>query len=93
MEVGIVFAREHGMEADFASFVDRRKEVNMVKRTKGFGWSASGVSTALWRGVPITEVLRDWGLFGIPAGERWSVRSSPWCAVSNYLQVLELRRG
>ncbi|KAM5537092.1 hypothetical protein V8D89_009238 [Ganoderma adspersum] len=50
---------------------NRRKEVNMVKRTKGFDWTASGVSTAIWRGVPITEVLRDWGFTGIPAGERW----------------------
>ncbi|KAI1798202.1 hypothetical protein LXA43DRAFT_1088331 [Ganoderma leucocontextum] len=50
---------------------NRRKEVNMVKRTKGFDWTASGVSTAVWRGVPITEVLRDWGFTEIPAGERW----------------------
>ncbi|PIL27516.1 hypothetical protein GSI_10667 [Ganoderma sinense ZZ0214-1] len=50
---------------------NRRKEVNMVKRTKGFDWSASGVSTATWRGVPITEVLRDWGFTRIPPGKRW----------------------
>ena len=54
-------------------FVDRRGEVNRVKRSKGFDWSASGVSTAIWRGVPVAEVLRDWGFTGIPAGERWFV--------------------
>uniref|UniRef100_A0A2H4WRE4 Nitrate reductase [NADPH] n=1 Tax=Ganoderma lucidum TaxID=5315 RepID=A0A2H4WRE4_GANLU len=50
---------------------NRRGEVNRVKRTKGFDWTASGVSTAIWRGVPVAEVLRDWGFTGIPAGERW----------------------
>ncbi|EJF63684.1 hypothetical protein DICSQDRAFT_167737 [Dichomitus squalens LYAD-421 SS1] len=50
---------------------NRRKEMNMVKRTKGFGWTASGVSTAVWRGVPLVQVLRDWGLTEIPAGKRW----------------------
>ena len=45
----------------------------MIKRTKGFGWSASGVSTAVWRGVPVVDVLCDWGLTEIPTGKRWSV--------------------
>ena len=77
MEVGII-PPETWSEYDLIPFVDRRKEVNMVKRTKGFGWTASGVSTALWRGVPITEMLRDWGFTGIPAGERW-------CAMHFYM--------
>lgn len=54
---------------------DRRREVNMVKRTVGFNWTASGVSTAVWRGVPVRDVLQACGLREPPAGERWYVQS------------------
>ena len=37
---------------------NRRKEVNMVKKTKGFSWGAAGVSTALFTGVPMSELIR-----------------------------------
>ncbi|KAI0630736.1 hypothetical protein C8Q77DRAFT_1062963 [Trametes polyzona] len=50
---------------------NRRREVNMVKRTAGFNWTASGVSTSLWRGVPVRDVLLACGLRDTPAGERW----------------------
>ncbi|KAK7423768.1 hypothetical protein QQZ08_008923 [Neonectria magnoliae] len=36
---------------------NRRKEQNMVRKTKGFSWGAAGLSTALWTGVPIGELL------------------------------------
>ncbi|EGS21144.1 nitrate reductase-like protein [Thermochaetoides thermophila DSM 1495] len=36
---------------------NRRKEQNVVRKTKGFSWGAAGVSTALWTGVPLVEVL------------------------------------
>lgn len=36
---------------------NRRKEQNLVRKTKGFSWGAAGVSTALWTGVPLDVVL------------------------------------
>lgn len=37
---------------------NRRKEQNQVRKSKGFSWGAAGVSTALWTGVPIGEVIK-----------------------------------
>lgn len=36
---------------------NRRKEQNMVRKSKGFSWGPAGLSTALWTGVPIGELL------------------------------------
>ncbi|KAL2260616.1 hypothetical protein VTK26DRAFT_5319 [Humicola hyalothermophila] len=36
---------------------NRRKEQNMVRKTKGFSWGAAGLSTALWTGVTLPELL------------------------------------
>lgn len=36
---------------------NRRKEQNMVRKTKGFSWGAAGLSTALWTGVPLDLLL------------------------------------
>lgn len=37
---------------------NRRKEQNLVRKTKGFSWGAAGLSTALWTGVVIGDVLK-----------------------------------
>ncbi|KAI0117290.1 nitrate reductase [NADPH] [Daldinia grandis] len=37
---------------------NRRKEQNIVRKTKGFSWGAAGLSTALWTGVVIGDLLR-----------------------------------
>lgn len=37
---------------------NRRKEQNQVRKSKGFSWGAAGVSTALWTGVPIGELMK-----------------------------------
>jgi nitrate reductase (NAD(P)H) len=37
---------------------NRRKEQNVVRKTKGFSWGAAGVSTALWTGAILGDVLR-----------------------------------
>jgi len=37
---------------------NRRKEQNVVKKTKGFSWGAAGVSNALWTGVAFGEILK-----------------------------------
>ncbi|EJD52506.1 nitrate reductase [Auricularia subglabra TFB-10046 SS5] len=36
---------------------NRRKEQNMVRKSLGFNWGAAGVSTALWTGVYLADVL------------------------------------
>ena len=36
---------------------NRRGEVNMIKRSAGFTWGASGVSTCRWRGVFVRDIL------------------------------------
>ncbi|KAI1635414.1 nitrate reductase [Biscogniauxia mediterranea] len=38
---------------------NRRKEQNIVRKTKGFSWGAAGLSTALWTGVVIGDLLRS----------------------------------
>lgn len=42
---------------------NRRKEQNMIKQTIGFNWGAAGVSTSVWRGVPLCDVLKRCGIF------------------------------
>ncbi|KAF2964300.1 hypothetical protein GQX73_g9279 [Xylaria multiplex] len=37
---------------------NRRKEQNVVRKTKGFSWGAAGLSTALWTGVAISDLIR-----------------------------------
>ncbi|KAI1312496.1 nitrate reductase [Xylaria venustula] len=37
---------------------NRRKEQNVVRKTKGFSWGAAGLSTSLWTGVAIGDLLR-----------------------------------
>lgn len=37
---------------------NRRKEQNVVRKTKGFSWGAAGVSTALFTGVVMADVLK-----------------------------------
>lgn len=41
---------------------NRRKEENMVKQTIGFNWGAAGVSTSVWRGARLCDVLRRVGV-------------------------------
>lgn len=36
---------------------NRRKEQNVVRKTKGFSWGAAGLSTALWTGVTLPDLL------------------------------------
>ncbi|KAL6719833.1 hypothetical protein ACLMJK_001754 [Lecanora helva] len=37
---------------------NRRKEQNQVRKSKGFSWGAAGVSTALFTGVAMSELLK-----------------------------------
>ncbi|GBG83203.1 hypothetical protein CBR_g36817 [Chara braunii] len=40
---------------------NRRKEANMVKQTIGFNWGAAGLSTAVWKGARLRDVLNCCG--------------------------------
>ncbi|KAJ4963638.1 hypothetical protein NE237_023577 [Protea cynaroides] len=42
---------------------NRRKEQNMVKKTIGFNWGSSVVSTSVWRGVRLRDVLKQCGIY------------------------------
>ena len=37
---------------------NRRKEQNQVRKSKGFSWGPAGVSTALWTGVAMSDLIR-----------------------------------
>ncbi|KAG0570082.1 hypothetical protein KC19_6G137200 [Ceratodon purpureus] len=41
---------------------NRRKEENMVKQSIGFNWGAAAVSTSIWKGVHLCDVLRHCGV-------------------------------
>jgi nitrate reductase (NAD(P)H) len=43
---------------------NRRGEVNMVKRSSGFTWSSSGVSTCKWKGILVRDLLLRCGFDG-----------------------------
>lgn len=36
---------------------NRRKEQNVVRKTNGFSWGAAGLSTSIWTGVPLSDLL------------------------------------
>lgn len=40
---------------------NRRKEQNMVRQTVGFNWGPGAISTSVWRGVRLSDVLRRCG--------------------------------
>ncbi|OIW02416.1 hypothetical protein TanjilG_05009 [Lupinus angustifolius] len=42
---------------------NRRREQNMVRQSIGFNWGSAGVSTSVWRGVPLRHVLRKCGIY------------------------------
>lgn len=37
---------------------NRRKEQNVVRKSKGFSWGAAGLSTALFTGVALSELVQ-----------------------------------
>lgn len=50
---------------------NRRKEQNMVKKTRGFNWGAAGLSTNTWRGVRLRDVLLRCGILPASQGARF----------------------
>jgi len=47
---------------------NRRKEQNMIKQTIGFNWGAAGVSTGVWTGVRLCDILRMAGVTELKPG-------------------------
>lgn len=47
---------------------NRRKEQNMVKQTIGFNWGSAGISTSVWRGVRLRDVLNRCGVLSRSKG-------------------------
>ncbi|KAL9234656.1 hypothetical protein vseg_009504 [Gypsophila vaccaria] len=47
---------------------NRRKEQNMVKQSIGFNWGAAAISTSIWRGVPLRDVLKRCGIMNSKKG-------------------------
>ena len=41
---------------------NRRGELNLVRKSKGFDWGAGAVSCAYWKGVRVADVLRSAGV-------------------------------
>jgi nitrate reductase (NAD(P)H) len=50
---------------------NRRKEMNLVRQSKGFNWGPAAVSTSQWTGVPLHELLRHCGLDAGACGALW----------------------
>ena len=51
-----VYQTYHGDDLQ-APLTDRRKEQNVVRKGLGFNWGAAGVSTALFTGVYLADIL------------------------------------
>ncbi|KAH7314904.1 hypothetical protein KP509_21G026600 [Ceratopteris richardii] len=47
---------------------NRRKEQNMVRKTIGFNWGAAGVSTSMWKGARLVDLLRRCGVYSKKKG-------------------------
>ena len=41
---------------------NRRKEQNVIKKSKGFSWGAAAVGTSYWTGVLLSDLLIKFGL-------------------------------
>ena len=53
---------------------NRRKELNLVKKSKGFNWGAGAVSCAYWKGPLLKDVLLEAGIDQkMPDGKRYWV--------------------
>ncbi|KAJ4753487.1 Nitrate reductase [Rhynchospora pubera] len=51
-----------------ACSANRCKEQNMVRRTIGFNWGAGAISTSVWRGARLTDILQKCGVMGAKSG-------------------------
>ncbi|PWA71255.1 nitrate reductase [Artemisia annua] len=47
---------------------NRRKEQNMTKQTLGYNWGAGAISTSVWKGVPLFQILKRCGIYSRKKG-------------------------
>ena len=53
---------------------NRRKELNLIKKSKGFNWGAGAVSCAYWKGPLLRDILLEAGIDRMmPEGKRYWV--------------------
>ncbi|KZT22954.1 molybdopterin binding oxidoreductase [Neolentinus lepideus HHB14362 ss-1] len=53
---------------------NRRKEVNLIKKSKGYGWGAGATSCVYWKGLLLRDLLLSCGApESPPPGKRWYV--------------------
>lgn len=52
----------HSLPVTLVCCGNRRKEQNMIKQSKGFSWGAGGVSTGVWTGPRLKDVLKLAGI-------------------------------
>jgi nitrate reductase (NAD(P)H) len=50
---------------------NRRKEQNLIKKGMGFDWGSSAVSTNVWTGVLMRDLLNYVGIHDVSAGAKW----------------------
>ncbi|KAL0480060.1 nitrate reductase [Acrasis kona] len=52
--------KEKGFEVPVTLICDgnRRKEINTIKHSRGFNWGAGAISTAIWKGVKLCDLLK-----------------------------------
>lgn len=55
----------HSLPVTLVCCGNRRKEQNMIKQTIGFNWGAAGVSTGVWSGARLIDILKLAGISGI----------------------------
>lgn len=54
---------------------NRRKELNMIRRSKGFNWGSGAISCAFWKGPLLRDVLL---VAGIEDGDPYNEKGSRW---------------
>jgi nitrate reductase (NAD(P)H) len=47
---------------------NRRKELNMIKHTRGFNFGAGAISTSIWKGVKLCDLLN---MVGVQKGAQY----------------------
>ena len=65
----IIALPSHSLPVTLVCCGNRRKEQNMIKQTIGFNWGAAGVSTGVWTGARLIDILK---LAGIEDIENWA---------------------
>jgi nitrate reductase (NAD(P)H) len=61
----------HTMPITLQCAGNRRKEQNLIKKGMGFDWGTCAVSTNVWTGVLMTDLLKYVGIKSVEDGAKW----------------------